>query len=236
MNIGPKLEELEKPFPREEIGWLPKPKRGAAKGKCSVCGGWHGLPAMHVPFVGHAFVQRRLTEVFAEAWQFSVGEPRLESGIWIVHGMIEVVTDGQSIVREDVGTSPDEGPDAPKVAASDAFSRCCARLGIASYLWRGEVAARWADQDGNEQQDGVASNPNTRDLQSQNRWPTSTGESGRGPEREPVAGETLGIFGEFNDTPIEEVPPEYLQEIAQGPPNMYKVKRAKTVLAYLMNQ
>ena len=52
---------LRKPFPRESIGILPKPyKADSLKGQCSVCNGYHGLPAVHLDYVGHAAVTERL--------------------------------------------------------------------------------------------------------------------------------------------------------------------------------
>ena len=55
------LERLREKFPKEVEGILPKPyKADSAKGNCNVCGGYHGLPAAHLPFVGHAAVVDRL--------------------------------------------------------------------------------------------------------------------------------------------------------------------------------
>ena len=55
---------LRKPFPRESIGILPKPyKADSLKGQCSVCNGYHGLPAVHLDYVGHAAVTDRLLTV-----------------------------------------------------------------------------------------------------------------------------------------------------------------------------
>lgn len=58
---------LREPFPAELVGKLPKPtKRDNPKGKCRECGGWHGLPAVHLDYVGHAAVTDRLLSVDPE--------------------------------------------------------------------------------------------------------------------------------------------------------------------------
>lgn len=59
-----KWDELRKPFPKGVYGLLPKPyKKDSPKGKCNDCGGYHGLPAVHLDFVGHAAVTDRLNSV-----------------------------------------------------------------------------------------------------------------------------------------------------------------------------
>ena len=65
MSITPEqAAALRKPFPRESIGILPKPyKADSPKGKCAQCGGVHGLPAVHLDYVGHAAVTDRLLSV-----------------------------------------------------------------------------------------------------------------------------------------------------------------------------
>lgn len=58
------LEALQKEFPPELIGKLPKPTRkDNQKGNCTECGKYHGLPAVHIDYVGHAEITRRLLEV-----------------------------------------------------------------------------------------------------------------------------------------------------------------------------
>lgn len=58
------LDKLRQPFPKGTVGVLPKPyKRDAPKAQCAQCGGYHGLPAAHLDFVGHAAVTDRLLSV-----------------------------------------------------------------------------------------------------------------------------------------------------------------------------
>ena len=62
---------LRESFPPEQIGVLPKPRsKDAPKGRCDVCNGWHGLPAVHLDYVGHAALTQRLLEVDPEwTWE-----------------------------------------------------------------------------------------------------------------------------------------------------------------------
>ena len=57
------LARLLEPFSANEINKLPKPySKDSAKGKCGECGGYHGLPAVHLDYVGHAALTKRLLE------------------------------------------------------------------------------------------------------------------------------------------------------------------------------
>src|SRR6476646_1173908 len=83
-------DKLRAPFKPEQIGKLPKPtKRENPKGKCQECGGWHGLPAVHLDYVGHAAITDRLLEVDPEwTWEPMArganGEPLMTNGgLWI---------------------------------------------------------------------------------------------------------------------------------------------------------
>ena len=86
MSITPEqAAALRKPFPRESIGILPKPyKADSLKGQCSVCNGYHGLPAVHLDYVGHAAVTDRLLTVEKRCLQLGAkpydGPPRPDLG------------------------------------------------------------------------------------------------------------------------------------------------------------
>lgn len=57
------LDLLREPFPAHQISKLPKPyKSDSPKGKCAECGGYHGLPAVHLDYVGHAALTDRLLD------------------------------------------------------------------------------------------------------------------------------------------------------------------------------
>lgn len=66
---------LREPFAAEVIGKLPKPtKADNPKGECRECGGWHGLPAVHLDYVGHAAATDRLLSVDLPASRFAEAE------------------------------------------------------------------------------------------------------------------------------------------------------------------
>src|SRR4051812_46501102 len=90
-ELKPQLTKLREPFPAHQISKLPKPyKRDSAKGKCTECGGYHGLPAVHLDYVGHAALTDRLLDTDLEwSWEpvgfTPEGLPALDrnGGLWI---------------------------------------------------------------------------------------------------------------------------------------------------------
>lgn len=132
---------LRDPFPPEQVGKLPKPtKKNAEKGTCRECGGWHGLPAVHLDYVGHAAVTARLLAVDPE-W---VWQPDLDAaGRWDVHryGSESVLTGTLTIggiTRPCVGTAPTDSFELLKQLQSDAIRNGAMRFGVALDLWSKE--------------------------------------------------------------------------------------------------
>lgn len=131
------LEEahmLREPFPPASIGLLPKPtKKENPKGHCDVCGGWHGLPAIHLDYVGHAAVTDRLLKA-DPGWTWEPmavepdGAPRFVNdggtlGLWIKLTVCGV-------------TRPGYGDGAsPKECIGDALRNAAMRFGVALDLW-----------------------------------------------------------------------------------------------------
>lgn len=124
---------LRDPFPPEAIGQLPKPTRkDAQKGRCDHCGGWHGLPAVHLDYVGHAATTDRLLKVDpCWTWEpFATDEAGLplftRDGLWIKLTVCGVTRpgfgDGAS-VKEMIG---------------DAIRNAAMRFGVALDLWAKE--------------------------------------------------------------------------------------------------
>lgn len=121
-------------FPARAVGKLPKPYRSdATKGNCQVCGGFHGLPAAHLDYVGHAAVTDRLLEVDPSwSWEpFALDDAGLPSldrhgNLWIrltVAGVTRVgVGDGKSL-KECIG---------------DAIRNAAMRFGVALDMWAKE--------------------------------------------------------------------------------------------------
>ena len=131
------LQLLREPFPPHQISKLPKPyKRDSPKGKCAECGGYHGLPAVHLDYVGHAALTDRLLDC-DPLWSWepaSFGPDGLpcidkQGGLWI-----RLTVCGHS--RLGYG-HPDgkSGGDAIKEAIGDALRNAAMRFGAALDLW-----------------------------------------------------------------------------------------------------
>lgn len=131
------LKRLREPFPDNEIGKLPKPyKRDAVKANCRECGGYHGLPAAHLDFVGHAALTGRLLEVDPEwSWEpFSVDSAGLPAfdrngGLWIKLTVCGVTRPGYG------DADGKTGGNAIKEAIGDALRNAGMRFGAALDLW-----------------------------------------------------------------------------------------------------
>jgi hypothetical protein len=137
------LALLRVPFPAHQISKLPKPyKRDSEKGKCRECGGFHGLPAVHLDYVGHAALTDRLLDA-DPAWTWepvadpkAIGLPVSSDGMWIrltVCGVTRLgfgSADGKS------------GGDAVKELIGDALRNAAMRFGAALDLWhKGQLHA-----------------------------------------------------------------------------------------------
>lgn len=130
------LALLREPFPPNQISKLPKPyKKDSEKGKCRECGGYHGLPAVHLDYVGHAALTDRLLDADL-GWTWapvadprSLGLPVFDGGMWIrltVCGVTRLgfgCADGKS------------GGDAVKEMIGDALRNAAMRFGAALDLW-----------------------------------------------------------------------------------------------------
>lgn len=129
-------KKLRAPFKPEQIGKLPKPtKRENPKGKCQECGGWHGLPAVHLDYVGHAAVTDRFLEV-DPGWTWEPmakgpnGEPLiLNGGLWINLTICGVTRPG---------FGDDTGGKGMKEMIGDALRNAGMRFGVGLDLWSKE--------------------------------------------------------------------------------------------------
>lgn len=128
-----KAAALRAPFPPGSIGQLPKPyKRDSPKGTCSECGGYHGLPAVHLDYVGHAATTDRLLSV----------DPRWtwEPMAYTPEGL-PLIRDGQLWIRLTVCgvTRPGVGDgSSDKERIGDAIRNAAMRFGVALDLWAKE--------------------------------------------------------------------------------------------------
>jgi hypothetical protein len=131
------LAKLREPFPPNQISKLPKPySKEGRKGNCPECNGYHGLPAVHLDYVGHAAITARLLDADPN-WYYeplAVGPDGLPAfdrngGLWIrltVGGM----------TRLGYGDAPGKsGGNAVKEAIGDALRNAGMRFGMALDLW-----------------------------------------------------------------------------------------------------
>ncbi len=134
------LELLREPFPPHMISKLPKPfKKDSPKGKCPECGGFHGLPAAHLDYVGHAALTARLLEADIK-WDWTPlsltpdGQPCFDKsgGLWIqltVCGMTRIgYGNAETSQYKEVGSREKE-------VIGDALRNAAMRFGAALDLW-----------------------------------------------------------------------------------------------------
>lgn len=145
------LQRLREPFPEHQISLLPKPyKRDSPKGKCNECGGWHGLPAVHLSYVGHAALTDRLLEC-DENWSWEPlalgpdGLPLMDrdGGMWIRLTVCGVTRLGYGDAQGKTG------PDATKERIGDALRNAAMRFGAALDLWhKGDLHGSGDEEEG----------------------------------------------------------------------------------------
>jgi len=131
------LQKLRAPFETHQISKLPKPKsKDAPKGRCDECGGYHGLPAVHLDYVGHAALTHRLLDVDPMwSWEpLAVDEKGLplldkDGGLWIKLTVCGVTRLGYGDAQGKTG------PDAAKERIGDALRNAGMRFGAALDLW-----------------------------------------------------------------------------------------------------
>ncbi|MGS2805372.1 hypothetical protein [Nocardia sp. MW-W600-9] len=143
------LAKLRAKFEQHQMGLLPKPySKDSPKADCKVCGGWHGLPAMHLDFVGHAAVTDRLLDV-DPFWNWAplslddAGLPKADGngGLWITLTIAGVTRLGYGDAQGK------RGGDAVKEAIGDAIRNAAMRFGVALDLWhKGDLHIEEADE------------------------------------------------------------------------------------------
>lgn len=138
------LALLRLPFSANQISKLPKPyKKESPKGKCAECGGYHGLPAMHLDYVGHAALTDRLLDA-DPTWTWEPvatdenGQPKLDEngGMWIKLTVCGVTRLGYGDAQGK------DGANAVKERIGDALRNAAMRFGAALDLWhKGDLHA-----------------------------------------------------------------------------------------------
>lgn len=163
-------KKLREPFPADAVSVLPKPyTRDSARGNCRECGGYHGLPAVHLDCVGHADVTDRLLSVDPEwSWEpLSLDEHGLPAfdhlgGLWIRLTVCGVTRLGYGDAQGKTG------PNAIKECIGDAIRNASMRFGVALDLWRKE----WkAEADASKQGHDTDTEPEST-VESDAQWMT----------------------------------------------------------------
>lgn len=131
------LELMRKPFAENQISQMCRStKKDNPKGKCPKCGGWHGLPAIQLTYVGHAALTDRLLDA-DPAWTWeplaldAAGYPVLDrdGGMWIRLTVCGVTRLGYGDAQGKTGG------DAMKERIGDALRNAAMRFGAALDLW-----------------------------------------------------------------------------------------------------
>jgi hypothetical protein len=180
MNAKPEtpkgLDLLRQPFPPNQISKLPKPfKKDAPKGKCKprreggdapdnqdhFCGGFHGLPAVHLDYVGHAAATDRMLDADPSwSWQpFAKTEAGLplfdqSGGLWINLTICGVTRPGYGHAAAKSYGDPGMRE---KEVIGDALRNAGMRFGMALDLWHKGDLHLDADEGG--QSEGAVSPP-----------------------------------------------------------------------------
>lgn len=132
-----KLAKLREQFEPHQISKLCRPyKKDSPKGRCAVCGGYHGMPAVTLDYVGHAATTDRLLSV-DPLWSWkpvafdSQGLPLLdrEGGLWIRLTVLGMTRLGYGDAQGKTGG------DAMKERIGDAIRNAAMRFGVALDLW-----------------------------------------------------------------------------------------------------
>ncbi len=143
--------------PENLRGKLPKPyKKDAEKGQCKDCGGYHGLPAMHLDYLGHADTCRLIAEKDI-LWQWEPkggwepnGEPVFvrNNGGYPIALWIDLTICG--VTRPGVGTVTTGKGDPEKELIGDAIRNAAMRFGVGADMWSKAHHAEIAADDGTE--------------------------------------------------------------------------------------
>lgn len=132
------LAKLREPFAENQINQLPKPyKAESPKGRCAECGGWHGLPAAHLDYVGHAALTDRLLDADPEwTWEFVATEPTTGMPVFDQNGGLWIRLTVCGVTRLGYGDAQGKkGGNAVKEAIGDALRNAGMRFGAALELW-----------------------------------------------------------------------------------------------------
>ena len=144
------LALLRQPFAPNQISKMCRStKKENPKGKCPKCGGWHGLPAVQLSYVGHAALTDRLLEADPE-WNWEPlavdekGYPLLDrdGGMWIRLTVCGVTRLGYGDAQNRTGA------DGMKERIGDCLRNAAMRFGAALDLWhKGDLHVDEGDEE-----------------------------------------------------------------------------------------
>jgi hypothetical protein len=187
--------------PAELVGKLPKPTSKDNKaGRCRECGGWHGLPAVHLDYMGHASVTRALIET-DEHWNWEpvafteAGEPLITNSGGHLRMWARLTVLGKTVLC--VGTCPSNKPEPEKELIGDMLRNGAMRLGIGLSLWAKE---EWTDLGAGEvvetsataDQEAAGGGGGTRSSSSSSAKPAASGSSEQGTAASSDTGDGAG--------------------------------------------
>lgn len=119
---------------------LPKPtSKDNPKGKCDECGGWHGLPAIHLDYMGHADLTLALIDIDPDwNWEPAAIDPasggpaiQQQGGRLVMWAKLTLA--GKTILG--VGTCGSGQGDPEKELIGDFLRNAAMRFGVATKLW-----------------------------------------------------------------------------------------------------
>ena len=132
------LALLREPFAAHQINQLPKPYRAdSPKGNCKECFGYHGLPAAHLDYVGHAALTDRLLQADPGwTYEFIATDPATGAPIFDANGGMWIRLTVCGVTRLGYGDAQGKkGGNAVKEVIGDALRNAGMRFGIALDLW-----------------------------------------------------------------------------------------------------
>ena len=195
------LELLREPFLAHQISSLPKPyKKDSPKGNCPDCGGYHGLPAVHLDYVGHAALTDRLLDCDINwdweplAIDHQSGLPRLDT-----HGNLWIKLTVCGVTRLGYGSAPSgkDAMDRNKELIGDALRNAAMRFGAALDLWHKGDLHLVDQEEGNQSPKQQPPKQPAKPIQ-------------KPPPQKP--GRFFFVKGKFPNTHFSKVPPDKFEQ------------------------
>lgn len=194
------LEQWAQPDPGM-LSKLPKPtRRDNPPGRCDVCNGWHGLPAVHLDYMGHADVTEAMLRVDPFwNWRPAAIDDRTGAPVSYTVGSTATMWGYLTLLgveRMCVGTAPANKEEVAKELIGDLLRNGAMRFGIGLRLWS---KADHLDATGDADNE-LAATTGVVDRSQPTEPPAQRSRSDRADDaRAQVAGELLAAQG--NDRP-----------------------------------